>query len=125
MEKANKVSVWIGKFVNEDDLTDYIENTYDENGDSSNQFRDDTGIGWFDDGFREADMLQPQLSLRENIVGFSWIDSFADELIPKIEATRRADDNGLILLYNFDYQSAGSVGPAPRVRFVGTFDFQK
>ncbi|MBR8236273.1 immunity 22 family protein [Burkholderia sp. AU32357] len=32
MEKANKVSVWVGKFTDDDDLTDYIENAYDENG---------------------------------------------------------------------------------------------
>ncbi|HDV6325945.1 TPA: immunity 22 family protein [Burkholderia cenocepacia] len=125
MEKANKVSVWVGKFTDDDDLTDYIENAYDENGDSSNQFRDDTGIDGFDDGFREADMLQPDLSLRENLVGFSWIDSFADVLIPQLEAMRSADDNGLILLYNFQYENAENVRPASRVRFVGTFDFQK
>ncbi|AWG28661.1 immunity 22 family protein [Burkholderia cenocepacia] len=125
MEKANKVSVWVGKFTDDDDLTDYIENAYDENGDSFNQFRDDTGIDGFDDGFREADMLQPDLSLRENLVGFSWIDSFADVLIPQLEAMRSADDNGLILLYNFQYENAESVRPASRVRFVGTFDFQK
>ena len=125
MEKANKVSVWVGTFTDDDDLTDYIENAYDENGDSFNQFRDDTGIDGFDDGFREADMLQPDLSLRENLVGFSWIDSFADVLIPQLEAMRSADDNGLILLYNFQYENAESVRPASRVRFVGTFDFQK
>ncbi|MBP0609251.1 MULTISPECIES: immunity 22 family protein [Burkholderia] len=124
MEKANKVSVWVGKFTDDDDLTDYIENAYDENGDSFNQFRDDTGIDWFDDGFREADMLQPDLSLRENLVGFSWLDSFADVLILQLEAMRSADDNGLILLYNFQYENAESVRPASRVRFVGTFDFQ-
>ncbi|ESS40205.1 hypothetical protein P355_2957 [Burkholderia cenocepacia KC-01] len=38
---------------------------------------------------------------------------------------RSADDNGLILLYNFQYENAESVRPASRVRFVGTFDFQK
>ncbi|MDN7767083.1 immunity 22 family protein [Burkholderia cepacia] len=125
MEKANKVSVWIGRFTDGDDLTDYIENTCDENGDSSNQFRDDTGIDWFDDDFREADMLQPDLSLRENLVGFSWIDSFADVLIHQLEAMRSADDNGLILLYNFQYVSAESVRPASHVRFVGTFVFRE
>ncbi|KVL37138.1 immunity 22 family protein [Burkholderia sp. MSMB1835] len=123
MEGANKVSVWVGKFTDQDDLADYIENAYDENGDSSNWFRDDTGIDWFDDGFREADMLQPNLSLRENLVGFSWIDSFADVLILQLEAMRSADDNGLILLYNFQYENAECVRPASRVRFVGTFDF--
>ncbi|WP_082725196.1 MULTISPECIES: immunity 22 family protein [unclassified Burkholderia] len=96
MEKANKVSVWVGKFADDDDLTDYIENACDEKGDASNQFRDDTGIDWIDDDFREAGMLQPDLSLRKNLVGFSWIDSFADVLIPELEAMRGVDDNGLI-----------------------------
>lgn len=125
MEEANKVSVWIGKFTDDDDLTDYIENAYDENGDSSNQFLDDTGIDWIDDDFREAGMLQPDLSLRKNLVGFSWIDSFAHVLIPELEAMRSVDDNGLILLYNFEYEDAESARLASRMRFVGTFDFQK
>lgn len=124
MEKARRVSVWIGAFSDIDDLMTYMESTYDASDNASSPFRDDTGIRWFDDDFREAAILRPDLGLLANLARFSWSDSFQVLLAETLEKVGASEHNGLILLYNFEYQENPSKRDQGRVKFVGVFDFR-
>ena len=126
MHRDLKVSAWIGKFSDAHDLIQYVETRYDAGGNSMNQFWSEIGISWFDDDFREASMLPPgNDTLADELRGFSYGESFADELLRRLLDVRRPGMDGLILLYDFDYHGAVAQRPQSRVMFVGSFDYHK
>lgn len=64
MKKALKVSVWIGAFSDLDDLIEYVDIRYADDGNVSNDFWRDIGLDWFDDDFREAALIEGTICVR-------------------------------------------------------------
>lgn len=126
MHEDLKVSAWIGQFSDAHDLIQYVETRYDARGNPMNQFWREIGISWVDDDFREASMLSPgNDTLADELRQFSYGESFAEELLRQLIDVRRPRMDGLILLYDFDYQGADMKRRQRRVEFVGSFEYRK
>ena len=57
VERAGRVSVWVGRFTDESALRSYLEVNYGDDG-SSCPFWVDTDTDWFDEDFLEADFTR-------------------------------------------------------------------
>lgn len=124
MKKALKVSVWIGAFSDLDDLIEYVDIRYADDGNVSNDFWRDIGLDWFDDDFREAALIEGD-DLREEISEFSYGPSFADDVARDVEAGRKDGENGMIMLFDFDYSAREHGTGSGRVRFLGGYDYRR
>lgn len=54
MEKANKVSVWLGNFDSKREFGNYMEEQFDEEGDMTSVFMSDFEIEFIDSQFQEV-----------------------------------------------------------------------
>ncbi|AZU59351.1 immunity 22 family protein [Ralstonia pseudosolanacearum] len=124
MEKDLKVYVWIGEFSDLDDLLQYVDARYDDDGNVSNDFWRDIGIDWFDDDFREAALIEGE-DLREEISEFSYGSSFADEVARDIEVNRKDGENGIIMLYDLENSKRERGVRSGRVRFLGGYSYRR
>ena len=48
MEKEGKVSIWVGKFNSEEALKEYVQEVFDDEGDSTSSFMNDFNIDYID-----------------------------------------------------------------------------
>ncbi|MHC6053830.1 immunity 22 family protein [Ralstonia solanacearum] len=80
-------------------------------------------MDWFDDDFREAAFFEGS-DLREEIAEFSYGSSFAEDAARDLGADRKEGENGVIVLYDFDYSARERGASSGRVRFVGSYDYE-
>jgi hypothetical protein len=116
VEEYGKVSVWFGNFNNESELKSYVEEIFDKEGDSTSKFMTDYKIDYIDPQTQEVDFNSKNISLKEKLEGFSYINSFIEKLI-KIDSNY----NSIILLYNFKFDN--SIKKSDQIRFIGCFDY--
>jgi hypothetical protein len=120
------VSLWIGHFASREDLLEYLEWKYDEDGESSCAFAAHSGLGRFDHDLQEADFLGGQPSqFGDALEGFSYVESF-EEAAGHALSEQHGEWNSLLLLYDcaFDPERAHP-SKASRLRYVGTFGYSK
>lgn len=117
MEKQNKVSLWIGNIPSEDELNNFMLEVFDEEGDSSSKFIEAFNIEYIDNQFQEVFFYENLLTKEEVFEGFSYIESFINE-IPELNWSEK---NSIILLYNFEY--SGNINSALDLEFINVFDF--
>ena len=113
----NKVSLWIGNVESEEALKNLILERYDDEGDSTSDFMDSFEIEFIDNQFQEVHFYDNTSSKTEILNGFSYIDSFLEE-IPEINWE---ENNCLVLLYNFKYHER--VQQKRGLTFVGSYEF--
>uniref|UniRef100_UPI00404A650C immunity 22 family protein n=1 Tax=Flavobacterium sp. TaxID=239 RepID=UPI00404A650C len=115
---ANYVSIWVGNFKNEDAFNQYIEEIYDNEGDSKSKFMEDFNIDFIDNQFQEAVFFNEKIKL-EFLMDASYSDSFLNNL----SDVDFMDDNSIILLYDFGYNA--NIKSKNKVRFLGSYSFSK
>jgi hypothetical protein len=115
---ANFVSIWLGNFKNEDAFNQYIEEIYDNEGDSKSKFMEDFKIDFIDNQFQEAVFFNEKIKL-EFLMDASYSKSFLDQL----SDVDFKDDNSIILLYDFSYNA--NIKSNNKVRFLGSYLFCK
>lgn len=126
-EAEGILSLWIGHFAGEDDLFEYVDFRYDDDGNSSCQFALDAGLGWFDHDFQEAHYTEAGLTdAAQVLVGHSYSASFIEPAVAAITQFRRPQDNAVFILYDVAYNPL-EVQPrsTARLRFVGTFAYDE
>jgi len=117
MEKANIVSIWSGRFGSEDELVDFVQDRYSEDGDLiPSTFMSAFGIAYIDYDFQEV-LFEDGLT-KEYLLQASYAKSFIGKVFDKLPA-----ENSLILLYDFDY--TGKKQKAENLRFIGSFGYVK
>ncbi len=126
-ELEGTLSLWIGHFESQDELFEYVDFVYDEDGDASCPFATDAGIRWFDHDFQEAHYSEAGLSDAANVLSrHSWSSSFVAGAERALEHASTSQDNAVFILYDFAYDPVRArPRPGGRLRFVGTFLFDK
>jgi hypothetical protein len=130
MEKEGYVSLWIGNSKSDEELLEYVELVYTDDGDSvPSQFLQDFNIDIddFDEDFIERIFEKETNSITELISGCSY----EDVLIPKYESligkVSSVKFNAGILLYNFQYD--GSIktvnNKGCQFEFIGAVEYVK
>ncbi|SEF67676.1 immunity 22 family protein [Paenibacillus sp. UNC499MF] len=128
-ERPGFVSLWVGRFSGDEELGQYTEFTYDEDGESVlPAFCGDFGLGWFDEDFIEAYLVEEETSsLAELLEGCSY----DEQIIPAFEALGLPEGtvwNTVVLLYDFAYplnnRGKSAASGANRLVFAGTAEYE-
>jgi len=126
-EAENILSIWVGAFADEADLFDYVDWKYDEDGDSHCDFATDSGIGWFDHDFQEANFIGAiDEDWQKILQPHSFSASFAGEVVNALKSLWQDNWNSIFILYECDYNpEKARPTKSPRLHFIGTFAYRK
>lgn len=120
-EKPNIVSIFCGKFPNEQAFSDYITFDYSLDDDMPpSQFMADFGIDWYDEDFTEASFIENGL-LSEQIHLHSYAETFDKKAFS--DSKKFNDNNSLYLIYDFDatnYQLKNT-----KLTLIGVYTYEK
>ncbi|MFS0559425.1 immunity 22 family protein [Terribacillus sp. 179-K 1B1 HS] len=105
MEKQGWVSIWLGNINDEDSIGEYVDLTYDEDGESvPSQFFIDFNI---DMDETDEDTIEKAVYKNSSSDVSALLDgcSYEEIIIPKIKNSTnlRKSYNAVILIYNFEY----------------------
>lgn len=117
MEKQGWVSIWLGTIKEEDSIEDYVDLTYDEDGESvPSKFFIDFNI---DMDETDEDTIEKAVYKNSSSYISSLLDgcSYEEIVIPKIQKSinLKKSYNAVILIYNFEYNN--------EISSTGAFDF--
>lgn len=117
MEKQGWVSIWLGNMNDEDSLGEYVDLTYDEDGESvPSQFFMDFNI---DMDETDEDTIEKAVYKNSSSDISALLDgcSYEDIVIPKIQKSiiLKKSYKAVILIYNFEYKN--------EISSKGAFDF--
>ncbi|SDC36100.1 Immunity protein 22 [Terribacillus halophilus] len=117
MEKQGWVSIWLGNINDEDSIGEYVDLTYDEDGESvPSQFFIDFNI---DMDETDEDTIEKAVYKNSSSDISTLLDgcSYEEIVIPKIQKSinLKKSYNAVILIYNFEYKN--------EISSTGTFDF--
>ena len=115
--KPGVVSIWFGNIANEYLLEEYVDLTYDEDGDSLlSKFYIDFKIDSTetDEDFMEKGILNEKSNdISKLLKGCSYDEDIIPNVIKKVNITKKY--NALILIYNFEYENT--------IHTTGDFEF--
>ncbi|URZ02148.1 immunity 22 family protein [Clostridium felsineum] len=107
MEREGYASLWIGKSKSEDELSEYVELVYTDDGDHlPSKFLQDFNIDMddFDEDYIERVYLEKGTnSITELISGCSYEDVVIQKYENLVDGVQSVKINAGILLYNFQY----------------------
>ncbi|GIO24689.1 immunity 22 family protein [Oceanobacillus sp. J11TS1] len=117
MEKQGWVSIWLGNINDEDSIGEYVDLTYDEDGESvPSQFFIDFNI---DMDETDEDTIEKAVYKNSSSDISALLDgcSYEEIVIPKIQKSinLKKSYNAVILIYNFEYKN--------EISSTGAFDF--
>lgn len=117
MEKQGWVSIWLGNINDEDSIGEYVDLTYDEDGESvPSQFFIDFNI---DMDETDEDTIEKAVYKNSSSDISALLDgcSYEEIVIPKIQKSinLKKSYNAVILIYNFEYNN--------EISSTGAFDF--
>lgn len=129
MEREGYVSLWIGSAKSDDELWEYAQLTYNEDGDClPSQFLKDFDIDMddFDEDFMEQIYADLEIySLREFLADCSYDDVVIPEFEKLTEGMELGKFHAGIMLYNFQYD--GRVKEIEhencKLRYVGSVEY--
>lgn len=126
METENTVSMWIGNFASREELDNYIDLRYDDDGEIvSSKFYDafQIDIDDIDDYLIEKEYCDSRFSnVYDHIIGASYADVIIDNLKKIEDALAIPDSNSIILIYNYKY--CGQVKEQPNIKFIATVNYR-
>jgi hypothetical protein len=117
VEKQGWVSIWLGNINDEDSIGEYVDLTYDEDGESvPSQFFIDFNI---DMDETDEDTIEKAVYKNSSSDISALLDgcSYEEIVIPKIQKSinLKKSYNAVILIYNFQYKN--------EISSTGAFDF--
>ena len=116
MEERNKVSIWLGNFKSEDELSNDMEEHFTEDGNKYSDFMEYYEINFVDNQFQEV-VFEEKLS-KERLKTLSSAESFINKIDDDLSAS-----NSLIAIYNFKYN--GSVSESAKTKFIGVYNYKQ
>ncbi|MGE7980473.1 immunity 22 family protein [Psychrobacillus sp. NPDC093200] len=117
MEKQRWVSFWLGNINDEDSIGEYVDLTYDEDGESvPSEFFIDFNI---DMDETDEDTIEKAVYKNSSSDISALLDgcSYEEIVIPKVQKSinLKKSYNAIILIYNFEYKN--------EISSIGAFDF--
>ncbi|MRX73697.1 hypothetical protein GJU40_16270 [Bacillus lacus] len=117
MKKKGFVSIWLGEITDEDSMREYINISYNEDGESvPSQFFIDFNID-MDETDEDTIEIAVYKSSSNDMSTLLKRCSYEENIIPKIRSSvvLKKSYNAVILIYNFDYKN--------EIGSTGAFDF--
>ncbi len=115
---AGTVSIWVGRFGEEDALYDYVDFRYPSDGGWS-PFTRNHGLDWVDEDFAEAAWWREPYSFADHSYG----DSFAPQADADL-AQWSSEVNSAYLLYDIDARQLPRSETSP-LTFLGAYHYRK
>lgn len=116
MENTGVVSVWVGKFDDEDQFFNYVEKSYDDDGANSG-FITETDVEDYDEDFAEGAWFDP--GNPEALAEVSYMESFSELLLPDL--TGRPENAAY-----FIFDVATEPGPdEAQLKLLGVYPYQQ
>ena len=124
MIMENKVSLWLGNYINAEELNSYINIHYDEDGNTiPSKFQIDFDIEKYDTDAIESDWIsEPCESVDKLLAGFSGDLEIIAKFKPILKNVDLRRYNSILLLYNFEYSERDLIGTG--MDFIGTVDLE-
>ena len=124
MEKQGWVSIWLGTIKEEDSIEDYVDLTYDEDGESvPSKFFIDFNI---DMDETDEDTIEKAVYKNSSSDVSSLLDgcSYEEIVIPKIQKSinLKKSYNAVILIYNFEYNN--EISSTDAFDFIATTNYE-
>lgn len=122
MIKENKVSLWLGCFESAEEFEQYMNVSYDEDGNHiPSAFQKSFGIKRYNIDMAETDRISDRcLDVESLLEGFSY----DYEIIPQFKEMLGQREieayNSIVLLYNFRYE--GECNKAGNMEYIGCAD---
>ncbi|WP_426980660.1 immunity 22 family protein [Bacillus pseudomycoides] len=118
------VSIWIGNFESKEELMNYTNIGYTEDGDSiSSAFEKDFNLDYYDRDLIEKKWISKSTnSVKDLLDGFSYSDQFLEQL----DTIRYSEEfNTAILIYNLEYdaQKTKSKFKNSDLKFIGVAQY--
>lgn len=100
----NHVSIWVGNFGSKEELMNYTNVEYTEDGDSiSSVFEKDFNLDYYDRDLIEKKWISKSTnSVKDLLDGFSYSDQFLEQFDT---ISYSAEFNTAILIYNLEYDA--------------------
>lgn len=129
MECENTVSLWLGNFDFEEELEEYTNETYTENGDYIvSKFCQDffQGEGPYEYDFFERFLTDEKYdNIRSLLEGCSYDTSVITSLEEKIGQNLEIAYNAVFLIYDFKYAGEIKENPKGNVKFITAVPYEK
>ncbi|MFJ8413915.1 immunity 22 family protein [Bacillus paramycoides] len=118
------VSIWIGNFESKEELMNYTNIEYTEDGDSiSSAFEKDFNLDYYDRDLIEKKWISKSTnSVKDLLDGFSYSDQFLEQF----DTIRYSEEfNAAILIYNLEYdaQKTKSKCKNSDLKFIGVAQY--
>ncbi|PEE33563.1 hypothetical protein CN271_04115 [Bacillus cereus] len=118
------VSIWIGNFENEEELMNYTNIEYTEDGDSiSSTFEKDFNLDYYDRDLIEKKWISKSTnSVKDLLDGFSYSNQFLEQF----DTIRYSEEfNAAILIYNLEYDAQKTKGKFKNsdLKFIGVAQY--
>ena len=116
-----KVTIWMGKFDNEVDFSEYVFIDYTEDGDSiDSEFERDFTLGYYDIDMMERSFRKESSNLEELLFGFSYSETF------KLEKKIEKSYNSILLIYDYERViTKESIRKNAKMDYIGQIDYVK
>lgn len=114
----NFVSIWCGKFANEDEFLQYLEMDYDS--DDNSQFMQDFLIDYYDEDLSEYGFYDE--NLLQNLMQHSYTDSFPVTIQQDIQPYLNC--NVVFLIYDF-VANPKKQNPQAKLQLIGVYPYHK
>lgn len=117
-DNQNFVSIWCGKFSNEDEFLQYIEMDYEN--DENSQFMQDFLIDWYDEDLSEYGFYNK--NLLENLMQHSYATNFSLEIKKDIQPYLNC--NAVFLIYDF-IANTSILNQKSKLQLMGVYPYHK
>lgn len=111
--KPGFVSVWVGDFRSEDELDDYLNDTFPE----------EFGFEILPQAPCEIGVRPMPVDLGMLVQGFSRSKTFDSKVVEAARTNGIAVASCMFIIYNFKYHSGCQAAPHPGVKFIGAVPF--
>ena len=124
------VSIWFGKFKNEDEFYKFTEFAFEEDVDEDDEYDGykcefakefDIDLNDIDEDFMEVNYSESMTSLSKLLEGCSYYDTFKERI--KDNLLDSMNGNSVVLLYDYEYK--GKKRKKHGMTFVGIFEYKK
>jgi hypothetical protein len=115
-------AVWVSRINNYDDLDEYTEDSWDDNGERSmSLFAKDFAIDWYDPDNREFDLDNDAQTFEELFSGVSHEDKYVNELIKGLGKLDPKEYKSFMVINNYKHDDSGF---SPKTVFIGNYKYK-
>lgn len=122
----NRVAVWIGFPPDRNSFDSFLDEQYDENGNSTSRFGEMFRLGWYDHDKRDAEYFGTlPVALDSLLKGASYSESFRREVVRRATEIGLTGGTAYIAVYDQTYEGEVARSPEGRWHYIGSFVYHR